>query len=528
VCAQVSAISASRSDARTLTLHTLVHYACPVGSASPDGRNDLAPCALCPSGGFELANDTDRTACANLACAEGWWCGRGAVEGWNYVPVLSFDAIAQTLVVSAKRQVSWAVTNDHANDTLFVQIPLDLVRNPWFVAAQDGSVDLNQTFLAVAPGEIANINLNFDARFIPSGQSTFEAQFPLDWWTSAFDRADTNFSVNVSVVLRVTTILVTPLQFSYTLSSGSAYNVTTLNPVPQVQILNNLCGNSITYVIKQGCDDVPDSGQVPPWFVFQDPLNTPHTIPSQSGLPDQIGFSINLTGPVHDALVAKAVDRAEDLLSCFTFQVQLIGLETNVTVVTHVGVKPLIRCPPGYFSGSGDNLVGCSPCSTRTYQDQPGSTLCVTCASAFPTTLQEASTNASDCVTTAGSFAMPTSGAHFISQICPAEANCSHDGLTLQTLPLKPGYWRTNVHSSVFLKCTQPQFCLGGLPPVAQVRLRRRDLASPANVTVNSSAADATNSSSFCAPNHNGVFCLTCEPGYVHRGGKAPPPRALA
>ena len=105
--------------------------------------------------------------------------------------------------------------------------------------------------------------------------------------------------------------------------------------------------------------------------------------------------------------------------------------------VIRVSVTAYVSCPPGSFSATGDNKGGCSPCPLGTYQNGTGSTACIACPSLLPQTIDFGAKSFSKCVAAAQSYQLDSTSA--TSLPCPAAANCSASGLTLNDLPLNPG-----------------------------------------------------------------------------------------
>ena len=78
-------------------------------------------------------------------------------------------------------------------------------------------------------------------------------------------------------------------------------------------------------------------------------------------------------------------------------------------------------------------------------------------------------------------------------QFCPIEADCSAPGVSLETLKLTPGYWRSHGRSLDIRPCYRDGACKGG----------------------DSATASAASNSSYCATGYGGILCDVCEPEYV-------------
>jgi hypothetical protein len=67
-------------------------------------------------------------------------------------------------------------------------------------------------------------------------------------------------------------------------------------------------------------------------------------------------------------------------------------------------------------------------------------------------------------------------------------ASCPREKTTVQTLTIKPGYWRTSLNSTVIGSCPSPEFCVGG---------RMNNTGS-----------------SICEVGHEGPFCMVCQENF--------------
>jgi hypothetical protein len=533
-CVLMSADSATHSATQLIELNATFYLVCPPGAYNNDGDNVNQGCMHCVAGGYELAADTDRMQCAGLPCASGYWCGQSAVQGSTYRPILSASNITGNMVVKARKLVSWTIVNLDPSEDAFVALPLaTLAANPWLKSItlpggsfMDPQASNGSTNFASVPAQSASttVQLDLDASLfvIPFGESVFNAPIALEWWLAS-NPAEV-FIMTIPVVINVVTVLVTPKIFTYSLSAGQTYgklvfpNSTDLSPPGEVQLLNSLCNNSITFTIRQGCagNAVP---QTPAWFRFLQPVGVTQTIEPQVGLGVLQDFGVDLTGAIHTQLLAQASDKAQSLLQCFTYDIELNGLNTSVLIPVTVSVTALVPCPPGYVSATGDNSAGCTVCSKSLYQNASGSTACLPCSSGVPTTLTTGATSAADCVSAINTFRL--SDTDTSSKPCPSQANCSEEGVTLRSLRLRPGYWRTSANSSTILTCPFWDFCVGGrAPPLPSSDSRRRlgPMRALQNSSATASPTAALPENSLCAPHHHGVFCQNCDAGYVHRG----------
>jgi len=495
---------------------------CAAGSMSATGSNVPSPCLLCAAGGYEQVSYNDHLTCQNLPCAERFYCGPGAVEDQTYRQMIDFQSIDTTVIVGSTRQIPFTISNidNEFPITVFTDVNLTWVSG---VFQSDGTTRLNSAHAITIPA-MSNVSLllgvdttKFDISSISSDTSSFSSAFPMSW-TSPNEPSGANYSfpISINVTLAIVTILVTPSTFYYPVTSGQVYNISTsgFSPAPQVSIFNNLCQNAISYTIEPGCSEAEAAAGVPDWFAFDSPIYVLEEIPPQQGLPDTINFHLDFTGAVNDRLVSQSTVAAPTLTFCFQYKVNLIGLGINVTASVNISVLPTVPCPAGYYSPSGFNTDGCLPCSVGTYQSALQQTTCISCPQDAPGTLGNASTRALDCVAAAGSyFSSPNSSSQ---TTCPVQAFCNGTGTTLETLYLKPGYWRTYSGSSQFIQCPQPQFCAGGFAPPAPINF----LAPGGRRLQGNDAGNSTSpaNSTLCVLFSTGVLCQQCADGYVHRG----------
>ena len=57
---------------------------------------------------------------------------------------------------------------------------------------------------------------------------------------------------------------------------------------------------------------------------------------------------------------------------------------------------------------------------------------------------------------------------------CPEEgATCTHEGITLGTLPLEKNWWRATEVSTLLYSCTLDKACVGSRPPLSSLAMSR-------------------------------------------------------
>jgi len=141
-----------------------------------------------------------------------------------------------------------------------------------------------------------------------------------------------------------------------------------------------------------------------------------------------------------------------------------------------LGTTRCTLCRAGSYS---PNVLSCIRCPVNEYCEQ-GATIGTPCPFALSTTLGGAS-GLDDCICKAGYYLTNRT-----CTACPHGADCSTQGTSLETLPLKAGFWRTGNQSEDVRECYTSDACIGSI-----------------NAT-----------SSVCADGHLGPFCERCQPDY--------------
>ena len=171
------------------------------------------------------------------------------------------------------------------------------------------------------------------------------------------------------------------------------------------------------------------------------------------------------------------------------------------------------ECSRGTYSELGTSENGpCTPCEAGSYSDTPGATTCKACPESFPRSAVGA-TSVAQCKAAPGYFRDADNTSLSCSSLGPG-VSCLSEGLTLATIQLLPGYWRSDARSKHILRCPNRAYCVGGVhrsallanTSSASLPAQRRRLA------VNET------DESYCLPHHRGPYCQVCEPGYVKRG----------
>ncbi|KAH9259541.1 hypothetical protein BASA81_001962 [Batrachochytrium salamandrivorans] len=361
---------------------------------------------------------------------------------------------------------------------------------------------------------------------------TVMAQFTDGW-------EQERFFLKFPVDLQLVSIVVNPATYTYNLEIGQVYNSSTLSPLPISEVLNPLCSDSLNYT-AQVCD--------PSILAFPNTTRTTGLIPPNQGVGNKLEFIVNLTSIPPSTNMQ---NRARNLTTCIQLYMSLDHMGVSFMRYITLDIKLLEICPPGTSSSSGTNELGCVPCMDRYYQELSGSTQCVPvsagsevagnksamvpcpigtysnsitdkctkcelgtysdamgssvckpCPSAtLPATLFLGSTSLADCTTDERQDSYKSKAG--LPEKCPVGAYCNFTGATVETIKLKPGFYRTGNQSLDIREC-KSGFCE---PPMGNSSSNRRQLDY-----------QSVNDIEYCTPHHQGHLCEICEQGYIHRG----------
>ena len=151
-----------------------------------------------------------------------------------------------------------------------------------------------------------------------------------------------------------------------------------------------------------------------------------------------------------------------------------------------------IACPVGTYCGLGSSTP--TPCPLATFSTWAQSARCTECPPGT-TTVNTSTASLEGCVCKIDQFDRDP-GTNMTECVpCPyASTDCKAvgAGVTLETLPLKNGYWRSWQHSESLRQCYQADLCEGG-----------------------SSCGAGNLCDGYCAENHVGPFCELCVENFV-------------
>jgi len=157
-------------------------------------------------------------------------------------------------------------------------------------------------------------------------------------------------------------------------------------------------------------------------------------------------------------------------------------------------------CPAGSQRMDAE-VYQCLPCELNFYRGSDQAA-CVECPSDFPMTLEPGATSLDDCVTDAGFFELEMPEGERVSLSCRDvdlhdRLDCRSNlvGLTVETVPIVPGFWRISNHTLDIRKCPEERFCRS------------------------SAEARAGFGDRLCSAHHRGIYCVECEEGFgMHSG----------
>jgi len=165
-----------------------------------------------------------------------------------------------------------------------------------------------------------------------------------------------------------------------------------------------------------------------------------------------------------------------------------------------------LACPKGKTSGIA--ATTCTDCQTGTYNDIEGSDVCKLCKNVVKYAIQSAppATSPSSCICSRGDYRVlgPLSPddlndvSNFVGQCipCPEGTNCDKAGITMETLPLLEGYWRSGINTANVVQCYTESAC------------------AQSDEVQNTTAAHKDTDFQ-CAEGHTGPICNVCENNWV-------------
>jgi hypothetical protein len=166
------------------------------------------------------------------------------------------------------------------------------------------------------------------------------------------------------------------------------------------------------------------------------------------------------------------------------------GSYSSATNLSSAGLCTLTE--PGFFSPLGSREP--TECPIGAYSVQAGSPRCTECP-AGTTTVSTRTIGLEGCVCKADQYDRNATATGTDCIDCPySSTDCKPvgAGVTLESLPLAPGYWRAHNGSERLRQCYTKRFCTGG-----------RDCAG------------GRFCDGYCARNHSGPYCMLCMDGFV-------------
>jgi hypothetical protein len=199
------------------------------------------------------------------------------------------------------------------------------------------------------------------------------------------------------------------------------------------------------------------------------------------------------------------------------------AIQINGLISQGVQAISYLQCDPGFANvlNSALGYFECQPCSAGKFSTINEAFTCSSCLSgAFTetnsscvlcservvgsTSLQDESVSVKDCVCAGKQYFSPNAGANGMCVDCVGLTgiDCDKNGMTLESLSLMPGFWRTSFESLDIRHCGNVEACIG-----TEAAESNRDL----NVSFAYSRSEAD---FYCAEGYVGPYCSVCGDGY--------------
>ncbi|GMH70768.1 hypothetical protein TL16_g05490 [Triparma laevis f. inornata] len=151
-----------------------------------------------------------------------------------------------------------------------------------------------------------------------------------------------------------------------------------------------------------------------------------------------------------------------------------------------------LNCPAGMISGVA--AISCTVCEMGKYAEGEGNVECEFCDNEEmiigSETVSNGTTSASGCICPAGNFVdFANNEKDNFCQAVPPGVDKNIEAMTVNSLNVSKGYWRTSSKSSEVIACLSEDHCLGGADPDNQ-----------------------------CKEGHEGPLCSICKEGFASTG----------
>ena len=161
------------------------------------------------------------------------------------------------------------------------------------------------------------------------------------------------------------------------------------------------------------------------------------------------------------------------------------------------------ECAGGEYSTVEESFT-CTLCLSGNYAEQSasGNFKCTSCAKSVPgsTSTFDGATSTSDCVCEALTYFDATLGdGKCESCVGMRGVDCTLAGMSLETLRIEQGFWRTGPDSTNVLRCYNPEACIGA----RNMTSAGIDGSVDGNVTLD-----------YCAEGYTGPYCEVCADDY--------------
>ncbi|GMH94182.1 hypothetical protein TrST_g4037 [Triparma strigata] len=170
-------------------------------------------------------------------------------------------------------------------------------------------------------------------------------------------------------------------------------------------------------------------------------------------------------------------------------------------------------CEKGFYSTIEESFT-CTQCLMGSYLEDP--TTCNLCSAKVPDSLSV--TNGAEgiesCVCPRSNYFDAGVGRNGTCVSCSGiqGIDCSRAGVSLETLPIQPGFWRSSTTSTRIRRCYNTEACIGSVRTNANAS--GVSIVSSGGSSANGSNVNLVESKQYCAEGYQGPYCEVCAKGY--------------
>ncbi|GMH83362.1 hypothetical protein TrVE_jg6491 [Triparma verrucosa] len=169
-----------------------------------------------------------------------------------------------------------------------------------------------------------------------------------------------------------------------------------------------------------------------------------------------------------------------------------------------LGYFECLPCEPGHYSTIEESFT-CTQCLRGSYLENP--TTCTMCSTKVPNSLstRNGAEGIDSCVCPRRTYFDASKGSSGACISCDGlrGVSCNLPGQRLETLQIKPGFWRSSPTSTSIKRCYNNEACIGTVN------------ASAHENSISDSSFNSTEELiSYCAEGYEGPYCDVCSQGY--------------